>query len=261
MTIEIASGADAVANIAGQPANVILYGPPGSGKTTDAITTFCKDGKCSAFVIPCEDGALKPILARGLPVPDHVRSPVKSWSEMEQAMAWLWQNRGRYSACVIDGLSTFTTYLNKEIEEKYAGSKNKFIVWTTMRNCLYMIREWLRAIGLHGVFTCHAMSPVVQDGVFYLGGPMLSPKTMIESYYGLVDTVLRVDHLTIPGKPPTRVYWTGGLDWPSELGPLAQPPPDWRGWRAKNREGCGRAIVPADLGAFLRSRTPPYPGL
>jgi hypothetical protein len=72
--------------------------------------------------------------------------------------------------------------------------------------------------------------------------------------------VLRVDYIAPPGAAPMRVYYTGGTDWPAELGPLSQPP-DWRQWRTKNREGCGQAIVPADLGAFLRIRQPPYAGL
>lgn len=258
-TIEIAAGADAAANVASQPANILLYGPPGTEKTTDAVRAFIKDGRCTAFVIPCEDGALKPIPARGLPVPDHVKMPVKTWAQMEQTIAWLGQNPGRYSAVIVDTLSTFTAYLAKEVEDRYSGSKNKFQVWNTMRSCLFNLREWIRMLGMHSVFIAHGMSPIVQDGVFFRGGPLLSPKTMIENYYGLIDTVLRVDHLSVAGKP-LRVYFTGGSEWPSIPGLLA-PPTDWQAWRAKNREGCGSAVVPADLGAFLRSRQPPYSGL
>jgi hypothetical protein len=260
MPIEIAAGANAAVNVASQPSNVMIYGPPGTEKTTDAVRAFTRDGRCTAFVIPCEDGALKPILARGMPVPDHVRTPVKSWGEMQETIAWLGQNRQNYNAVIIDTISTWTMYVYKELEKAHEGNRNKFLIPLTMRNYLYMLREWTRMLGLHCVMVAHAMAPEMKDGVFYRGGPLLAPKSMIEQYHGLIDTVLRVDHLMIPGRPPTRVYWTGGEEWPSDLGALTQPM-DWRGWRTKNREGCGSAVVPADLGAFLRSRTPPYAGL
>jgi len=238
----------------------MLYGPPGSEKTTDAVRAFTRDGRCTAFVIPCEDGALKPIAARGMPVPDHVTEPVKSWSAMSQAIGWIAQNRQNYSAVIIDTISTFSAYLYRDVEKQYEGNKNKFLIPTTCRNYLYLLREWIRQLGLHSIFVAHAMAPAVLDGVFYRGGPLLTPKSMIEQYHGQIDSVLRVDTLALPGRPPFRVYWTGGELWPQELGVLTQPP-DWRSWRTKNREGCGAAVVPADLGAFLRGRVPPYAGL
>ena len=92
------------------------------------------------------------------------------------------------------------------------------------------------------------------------GGFSLSPKSLVGDFFGHVDTVLRVDHLVLPGRAPMRVMYTGGEQWPPELGTFGQPQ-DWRMWRTKNREGVGQAVVPADLGAFLRARQPPYAGL
>lgn len=258
--IEVATGQQAVDNVAALPANLILYGAPGVEKTTDVARAFTKDGRCSCFFITCEDGALKPIAARGMPVPDHVKQPVKSWQEMTETIGWLGQNRGAYTAVAIDTISTFSMYLYREVEKQFEGNKNKFLIPTTMRNYLFLLREWIRMLGLHSVFIAHGMAPAAQDGIFYRGGPLLAPKSMMEQYAGLIDTVLRVDTLALPGRPPMRVYWTGGETWPQELGALTQPP-DWRAWRTKNREGCAAAVVPADLGAFLRGRTPPYVGL
>lgn len=260
MAIEIAIGSAATANIAGDPACIMLYGGPGMEKTTDVARAFTKDGRCTAFFIPCEDGALKPILARGLPVPDHVKNPVKSWLDMQEAVAWLGQNRHRYSAVAIDTISTFTMYLYREAEKHFEGNKNKFLIPMMMRNSLFYLREWIRQLGLHSIFIAHSMAPEVKEGVFYRGGPLLAPKSMIEQYHGLIDSVIRVDHVTLPGQAPQRVYWTGGETLPPALTTFGQPL-DWRSWRTKNREGCGQALVPADLGAFLRSRQPPYPGL
>lgn len=263
MPIEIVTGAAAQANVASEPCNVMLYGAPGTLKTTDAVSAFMKNGRCTAFVIPCEDGSLQPIVSRGLAVPDHVRKPVKTWQDMTEAMTWLAQNRNQYNAVIVDTLSTFTMYLARDLEEQFKGNKNKFAMWGVIRNCLFALREWSRVLGMHCVFIAHSQAPEVKDGVFYRGGPQLAPKTMINEYYGLLDTVLRVDYVTLPmSSIPTRVYWTGGTEFPKELGgAMFQPPVDWQFWRTKNRAGCADAIVPADLGAFLRRRQPPYANL
>jgi hypothetical protein len=263
MTVRIFTGADAQANVVGMPANIMLYGGPGVGKSTDAVMAFVRDGRCNAFVIPCEDGALKPIPARGLPTPEH-SDTVKTWSDMTYVIGYLAQNRGRYSACIVDGMSAFTNNLYREAEQTYKGSRNKYEIPTAVRGCLFLLREWIRALGMHSVFLAHIKPPAVEDGIFYPGSPLLQPKSMVEIYYGLIDTVLRVDYLMNPlqlGQPPLRVYHTGGTEWPAELGPSYPPPPDWRAWRVKNREGVNLAVVPADLGAYLRMRQPPYAGL
>lgn len=258
--IDIVTGAAAQANVLGLPANVLLYGPAGTLKSTDAAQAFTSNGRCNAFCIPCEDGALKPIAARGLPVPDHPRQTVKSWGAMVESIAWLSQNRQNYTGLIIDGYSPFTSYIYREAEEQHRGNKNKFQVPVQVRNCLFQLREWIRALGLHTVLVAHAMPPVVQDNIFYPGGFSMSPKTLVGDMFGQIDTVLRVDYITPLGRPPMRVYWTGGEIFPQELQPM-QPPGDWRAWRAKNREGVAQMIVPADLGAFLRARQPPYVGL
>lgn len=261
---EIVTGAAAQADILGLPANVLLYGTGGLGKTTDAVAAFCKDGRCNAFVIPCEDGGLKGPAARGLPVPDHPRSTVKSWEQMKYTIAWLSQYRQNYSAVIVDGLSTLTNYMYREATETIKP-KNKWDIPVFVRNNLFYLREWIRALGLHSVFVGHALPPAVVDGIFYPGSPLMQPKSMINDYYGLVDTVLRVDYVypagAVPGATvavaPVRAYYTGGEIW----NPQFMQPPDYRLWRAKNREGCNNAIVPADLSGFLRSRQPPYGGL
>ena len=260
MPIEIVTGADAQANVAGMPACAIIFGDPGTEKTTDAARAFTKNGRCNAFFIPCEDGALKAIAARGMPVPDHPKQTVKSWGAMCEALGWLYEHRANYVGCVIDGISAFSSYIYKEAEDQHRGNKNKFLVPVQVRNCLFQLREWLRGLGLHSIFIAHPLAPTVMDGVFYRGGFSLSPKSLVGDFFGHVDTVLRVDHLVLPGRAPMRVFWTGGEQWPPELGTFGQPQ-DWRMWRTKNREGVGQAVVPADLGAFLRARQPPYAGL
>lgn len=260
MPIDIVTGAAAQQNAAGLPINVLLYGQPGTLKTTDAVSTFMRpDGSCSAFVIPCEDGALKTIAKRGWPVPDHTKQPVKSWGAMVDAFSWLWAHKGNYNAVIIDGFSAFASYIYKEADEQHKGNKNKFLVPVTVRNNLFQLREGLRTLGLHSVLTAHPLAPGVVEGVFYPGGFMLSPKSVVPEFFGQIDTVLRTDYLQIPGRAPVRVYYTGGEEWPAELGTLGQPP-DWRLWRTKNREGVNQAVVPADLRALLSSGKLQYAG-
>lgn len=258
MPIEIVSGDAAYANVVALPANVLIYGPPGIGKTTDAVTAFTRDGRCTAFVIPCGDGALKNVAARGLPIPAHPKHPVKNWGQMVETIAWLGQNRDKFSAVILDDFSTFAAALYKDAEAQFKGEKNKFAIPNAVRMCLVQLREWVRLLGLHSVFIGHPLPPVVLDGIFYPGGFALAPKTLVAEFFGQLDTVLRVDWFAPLGRSPIRVYYTGGEIWPSELG---MAPPDMRQWRVKNREGVNQAVVPADLAALLRARNPPYVGL
>jgi hypothetical protein len=260
MAIEIVTGAAAAANVANTPANVLLYGGPGLRKTTDAVDAFTSNGRCHAFHIPCEDGALKTIAALGKPMPDHPKQTVKSWAALCEVIAWLAQNRQNYTAVIIDTLSTLATYMYRDVEAMNVNNKNKFAGPVAMRSMLFNLREWIRMLGLHSVFIAHPLPPVVQEGIFFPGGFEISPKTLIPQYFGLLDTVLRVDWLRMPGQPATRVYYTGGEVWPQQLGTFGMPT-DAALWRVKNREGCNQMVVPADLGAFLRARQPPYPGI
>jgi hypothetical protein len=263
MSVDIVTGEAAHNNVAGMPANVLLYGDPGTSKSTDAVATFTRDGVCSAFVIPFEDGALKAPAARGLPVPAHPRNTVKSWPDLYDSFAWLSQNRQHFTAVILDGFSVLSTHLYKAAEVQHAGSKNKFAIPLQVRGQLLQVRQWLRDINLHSIVIAHPLPPGVQDGVFYQGGFSLSPKSLVGEFFGQLDDVLRVGYVLPVAQPlaqaaePARVYFTGGTVWPENM----QQPPDWRYWRTKNREGCNWAIVPADLGAFLRSRQPPYVGL
>jgi len=259
MPIEVVSGAAAVANVASECFFLMLYGPPGTQKTTDAVQAFARpDGSNGAFFIPCEDGALKPILARGLAVPDHPREVVRTWEGMCEAVAFAAANRNRYSAVIIDTLSTWTANVYKHLEDTHKGNRNKFAIPLQMRQYLYQMRIGARNLGLHVVMIAHAQPPMYdpETGAFKShGGPLLAPRTAIDLFYGEVDSVLRVDSLPVLGGRQ-RVYFTGGEEWPPGIVPA-----DAHLWRAKNREGCGLAVVPADLGAFVRARKPPYSGL
>ena len=93
------------------------------GKSTDAARAFTKNGRCNAFFIPCEDGALKAIAARGMPVPDHPKQTVKSWGAMCEALGWLYEHRANYVGCVIDGLSAFSSYITRRPKTSTEGTR------------------------------------------------------------------------------------------------------------------------------------------
>lgn len=256
MPVKIYTGAEAVAAVVGTPINIVLYGPNGIEKTTDAVSLFLRDGRCTAFVIPAEDGALKGPAARGMPIPD-CSEPVKSWAAMYETLLWVAHNRQHYNGVIIDGLSAFSTYLYNEATA--SNPKNKFDVPVMVSRQLILLRDLLRQLGLHAIYTAHEEPPAVKEGVFYPGSMKLQPRTMVRDYNGMIDTVIRVGRFSFPGRPTLRVYFPGGNIWPAELGPM--PPQDLGSWLVKNREGCNYSCVPADLPAFVRARQPPYQGL
>jgi len=281
------SGDDAAQRLLALPANVCVYGPPGTRKTTLTAQAFvdAARGVNRSWFIQCEDGALKPVGAlasRGMPVPSYAVDPqtgepktVKCWADYVEQMSWLFELRRAgqcpFTAVVMDTVSTFTEYLHREFSAPGGmgavpglpaqNSKNKYAIWIRLRDALFTVREWSRAIGLHSVLIAHEVTPGqrTEEGVIesWIGGPLLQPKTMIERYHGSIDTILRVARLpSVPGNAGGDVFFTGGTEWPTGYG---MPPADMAKYRTKNRDGINLAVVPADLRAYLLSRQPPYP--
>lgn len=251
MSLEIVTGEAAAANVAAEPLFLILYGGPGQEKTTEVVKTFGK----SAFFIQCEPGALKPILARGLPMPDHPKQVVQTWDDLVAAIAFAGQHRDRYRAVVIDTISTWSAHVYRDLEKKFKG----WAIPVAMRNYLITLREGARQLGLHVIMIAHAMPPQFneQGQLQAKGGPLLTPKSAQGLFVPLVDTMLRVDTISA-GAESRRVFFTGGPTWPTGAG---MPPADLQLWNVKNRDGCELACVPADLRAYLAGRQPPYVGL
>lgn len=252
MSLEIVSGDAAQAAVANEPLFLMLYGGPGTGKTTEAVATFGR----SAFFIQCEPGALKPIVARGLPVPDHTKGVVQSWEDLSGAVAFAGQHRDRYKAVIIDTITTWTATAYKQLEAKFKG----WAIPIAARNMLLGLRDGARALGIHVVMIAHAMPPRFDDKGTLLskGGPLMTPRSAQDLFVPLVDTMLRVDTLQT-AQGPQRVFFPGGTNpWPQTLG---LPPADVGLWWCKNRDGCNEQVVPADLRAYLQGRQPPYVGL
>lgn len=261
MMIEIVKGAAALSNVADEPCNVLVYAEPGFGKTTDAVKAMTVDGVCRAFFVSTEEGALKPALklvADGLlkEMPHHTKTPVRSFEEVGQCFEFA--ASAGYSGVIVDSLSTLTNIVYPALEASMKGVKNKYEIPVRMRGYLSWLRDGARALGIHVIYVAHTSGPFVDDNKnFCKGGPLMVPRTAGHLFYPRLDTILRGAMLQV-GTQAHRVYYTGGTEWPQGMG---MPPNDWLWWWAKNREGCNDAIIPADLGAFLRARQPPYKGL
>src|SRR5262249_51371183 len=154
-------------NVAGMPANVLLYSGPGMGKTTDAVKLFCRENVCTAFVIQCEPNGIKNPAALGLPVPEHTKTIIETWPQIVEVFSFLGQYRGRYNGVILDGFSALSTNLYKNAQEQLKSSRNKYDVPVAVRNQLLTLRAWLRDLGMHSVLTAHSIQPTVQEGVFY----------------------------------------------------------------------------------------------
>lgn len=259
MPLDIISGEAAAAAIAAEPWNGMLYGGPGVGKTTQAVEAFTRDGRCTAFFVQCEEGALKPILARGSVIPDHPKGGiVVGWDAMYACFEHVHNNRGRYTALIVDNLTAWTANTEVALKAQGYGKRNGWEIPIMIRDYLITMRRFGRQLGVHIVYLAHAREAYTEDGFAYLGGPALYPKKAASLFYGAVDTMLRAGYLQA-GNKINRVFYTGGLEWPVEYGMM--PPADLLHWFQKNREGVQPAVVPADLGAYLRARRPPYAGL
>ena len=261
MAIEIVSGDAAVANIASEACNLMLYSPPGYGKTTDAVMTWIRDNRCRAFVIQGDPGGLKPILARGLPIPDHTKRVVTTFEEVVEACMFAGSRRDLYDAVIFDGYSSWNETIVQALESR--NYKNKYALWNEIRGYLFAIRNGCRQLGIHVVYIAHERQPWFDEQRnFHPGGPQMAPKTVTQQLVGGVDSILRIGRVN-----GQRVYFTGGSEWPVALG--ATPPADMWSWYTKNREGVNQAVIPADPGGvwntglrnFLQARRPPYAGV
>jgi len=214
-----------------EPAVVVVYGPSGMGKTTDTLFSFPMG---LFFALP---GALKPSL-RVVGWDPHAAGQVVPVTDLDAAVQALRQVKpGTFDAVVVDDLSLLAERTMQNLEAKYAGSRNMFALWDSLRDTVIRFREAARACGLHVILNAHERQPETKDGTFFRGGPALPSKTLTERIPHIADTVLRAcADPTMPGQ------WKG----------IYKCEPANPQWVMKDRHGCCPPTCPQNLGEILR---------
>ena len=237
---------------------VVLYGQPGSGKTTQAAMAFP-----DCFFVLSSPTALRPLASRiaadpecGLRMPKFMVIPeftpgtVNDPHDNYGAISTLVSNfvkavyakRCPYRGLVFDEWSAFNSRIDRDVRRnpKFITSKGTVDGWAVTRE-LRSFHRWLCAIprgtGLPVVLICHPRPPIFDDDeksptrgqLKYRGGPALTPGTLIEQVCADADVVL---HLAI----------TAGLDgavrnYRTEVDPIWER--KFRDFRVKPEEPIG----------------------
>lgn len=186
-------------------AKVVLYGPPGSGKTT-AGATFP-----SVLFLSAESGLLS---VRDMDIDVWT---INGWEDLEEAYDYLRKGDHEYKSVVIDSLTEVQKKLNEHIVKKFPGKRRDYDDLMSQSDWGYAIdklRKMCRAfrdLPLNVVFI--ALDQQEQGEAETITKPALSGKTMAVELMGWVDAAIycpgptkdedgKVQYLgqTIPGK-------------------------------------------------------------
>ena len=186
-------------------AKVVLYGPPGSGKTT-AGATFP-----SVLFLSAESGLLS---VRDMDIDVWT---INGWEDLEEAYDYLRKGDHEYKSVVIDSLTEVQKKLNEHIVKKFPGKRRDYDDLMSQSDWGYAIdklRKMCRAfrdLPLNVVFI--ALDQQEQGEAETITKPALSGKTMAVELMGWVDAAIycpgptkdedgNVQYLgqTIPGK-------------------------------------------------------------
>ena len=163
-------------------AKVVLYGPPGSGKTTMGATFP------DVLFLSAESGLLS-VRDRAIDV-----WTINGWEDLEEAYDFLRKGDHRYKSVVIDSLTEVQKKLNEHIVKKFPGKRRDYDDLMSQSDWGYAIdklRKMCRAfrdLPLNVVFI--ALDQQEPGEAETITKPALSGKTMAVELMGWVDAAI-----------------------------------------------------------------------
>mgnify|MGYP001611259683 CR=1 FL=1 len=149
-----------------EPQFICTYGMSGLGKTVDALYSFPH----GLFVAP--PGALTPAETVVGYSPRRTKVEAPSITAVTEMLARV--HAAEFDAIVIDDFSLLAERQMALLERRYANSKNRFAVFSAMRDVVLDFRDAARRAQVHVLVNTHEQSPMTKpDGRFVLGGPRL----------------------------------------------------------------------------------------
>jgi hypothetical protein len=163
-------------------AKVVLYGPPGSGKTTMA-STFP-----DVLFLSAESGLLS-VRDKAIDIWE-----ITAWEDLEEAFGYLRANGHKYKSVVIDSLTEVQKKLNEHIVKKFPGKRRDYEDLMSMSDWGYSmdrLRRMCRAfrdLPMNVVFIALEVAEITEEETFIK--PALSGKTLSDELMGWVDAVV-----------------------------------------------------------------------
>jgi hypothetical protein len=163
-------------------AKVVLYGPPGSGKTT-AAATWPKP-----LFLSAESGLLS-VRDRDIDV-----WTIDKWEDLEEAFVHLKHEKHDYLSVVIDSLTEVQKKLNEYLVRKFPAMKRAYESLTSESDWganISMMREKCRGfrdLPMHVVFITLSQDVKIDDE--NVTRPALNGKTLPDELCGWVDAVI-----------------------------------------------------------------------
>lgn len=163
-------------------AKVVLYGPPGSGKTTMGATFP------DVLFLSAESGLLS-VRDRKIDVWE-----ITKWEDLEEAFGFLRGGEHKYKSVVIDSLTEVQKKLNEHIVKKFSGKRRDYEDLMSQSDWGYSIdrlRRMCRAfrdLPLNVVFIALDVTEITEQETFTK--PALSGKTLSDELMGWVDAVV-----------------------------------------------------------------------
>ena len=160
----------------------VLYGPPGSGKTT-ASATFP-----DVLMLSAESGLLS-VRDKALDV-----WTIDTWEDLEEAFAFLKAGGHKYKSVAIDSLTECQKKLNEHIVRKFPGKRRDYEDLMSQSDWGYAIdrmRRMCRAfrdLPMNVVFIALEQSEEAEEEK--ITKPALSGKTLADELMGWVDAVV-----------------------------------------------------------------------